>query len=298
MFGYTVAFIENGSGITSILVGAPNQTGVDGIKGYGGFYECEINSLRQGRGSCKKQDIVDKICQKFRTEYKCEDYQMLGATIAVNHKYQELKHNTNIPRVSVCAPGWKYILTEKYGNKFNFPVGKCYHFKETWQYESCENEYEYCIPFWKKPNEVDISMGGFSMKYSQDGKYSLIGGPGENQERGAVKSHQIKQEHIFDKRKDGLWVQYFGFSLTTANFNEYGSFTAGIPNYHPNQQGYTGRVEVFSVVDFARKNALNFGETTSVHFMSLITHYFSDDLLFFLKSFTKTILLPPSKFPI
>ncbi|KAK3588109.1 hypothetical protein CHS0354_012167 [Potamilus streckersoni] len=183
-----------------------------------------------------------------------------------------LVYTINSHKKLVCAPGWKYILTEKYGNKFNFPVGKCYHFKETWQYESCENEYEYCIPFWKKPNEVDISMGGFSMKYSQDGKYSLIGGPGENQERGAVKSHQIKQEHIFDKRKDGLWVQYFGFSLTTANFNEYGSFTAGIPNYHPNQQGYTGRVEVFSVVDFARKNALNFGETTSCDGVILEEH--------------------------
>ncbi|KAK3588110.1 hypothetical protein CHS0354_012167 [Potamilus streckersoni] len=271
MFGYTVAFIPNSSGIISLLVGAPNRTGVDGIKGYGGFYECEINSLRQ-KGSCQRRNTVDIMCQKFRTRYKCEDYQMLGATIAVNHKYQDVKHNMNVPRVSVCAPGWKYTLTEKYGKNFTLPVGKCYHFKETWQYESCENEYEYCIPFWKKPDEYflpdgtddfALAMGGFSMKYSQDGRYSFIGGPGVKEGRGAVKSHQISREHIFDRRKDGLWVQYFGFSLTTADFKEHGSVTAGIPNYHPDQQGFTGRVEVFSMGDFTMKNALNFGDTTS-----------------------------------
>ncbi|KAK3588113.1 hypothetical protein CHS0354_012170 [Potamilus streckersoni] len=271
MFGYTVAFLASSSGITSLLVGAPNRTGEDGIKGFGGFYECEINLLRQ-RGNCQRQEIVDYMCQKFRTRYKCEDYQMLGATIAVNHKYQDVKYNMNVPRVSVCAPGWKYTLTERYDKNFTLPVGKCYHFKETWQYESCENEYEYCIPFWRKPNEYflldgtddfALAMGGFSMKYSQDGTYSFIGGPGVREGRGAVKSHQIKKEHIFDKRKDGLWVQYFGFSLTTADFKEHGSVTAGIPNYHPDQQGFTGRVEVLSMGDFTVNNALNFGETTA-----------------------------------
>ncbi|KAL3831427.1 hypothetical protein ACJMK2_023178 [Sinanodonta woodiana] len=271
MFGYTVAFIANSSGTTSLLVGAPNRTGVDGIKAFGGFYECEINPFSQ-RANCQRQEIVDYMCKKFQTRSRCEDYQMLGATIAVNHKYQDVKFNMNVPRVSVCAPGWKYTLTEKYGKNFTLPVGKCYHFKETWQQEGCESDYEYCIPFWKKPDEYflpdgtddfALAQGGFSMKYSQDGRYSFIGGPGVKEGRGAVKSHQISREHIFDKQKDGLWVQYFGFSLTTADFKDRGSFTAGIPNYHSDQRGFTGRVEVFSMADFTMKNGLNFGETTA-----------------------------------
>ncbi|KAL3831422.1 hypothetical protein ACJMK2_023173, partial [Sinanodonta woodiana] len=180
MFGYTVAFIANSSGTTSLLVGAPNRTGEDGIKGYGGFYECEINSTIQ-RGSCRRQETIDYMCKKFKTRSRCEDHQMLGATIAVNHKYQDVKNTMNIPRVSVCA----------------------------------------------------------------------------------IKLHQNNREHIFDINKDGLNGQYFGFSLTTANFKEHGSFTAGIPNYHSSHRGFTGRVEVFSMADFTMKNFLNFGETTS-----------------------------------
>ncbi|KAL3831423.1 hypothetical protein ACJMK2_023174 [Sinanodonta woodiana] len=270
MFGYTVAFIANNFGTTSLLVGAPNRTGEDGIKGYGGFYECEINSTSQ-RGRCSRQEIVEDTCQEYNKENRCEDYQMLGATIAVNHKYQDVKNKTNIPRVSVCAPGWKYTWTDRYRLNYAFPVGKCYHFKETWQQEGCKNNYEYCIPFWKKLEEYfldgtddfALTQGGFSMKYTQDGRYSFIGGPGVREGRGAVKLHQTSREHIFDRRKDGLWVQYFGFSLTTADFKDHGSFTVGIPNYHSDQRGFTGRVEVFSMATFLMDKAINFGETTS-----------------------------------
>ncbi|KAL3831428.1 hypothetical protein ACJMK2_023179, partial [Sinanodonta woodiana] len=113
----------------------------------------------------------------------------------------------------------------------------------------------YCLPF--RTSEYFLSdgtdnfaqaMGGFSMKYSQVS---------------AVKSYPISKEHIFGKKKDGMWVQYFGFSLTTAGFKKEGSFTAGIPNYHLDQQGFTGRVEVFSLGDFTMKNAINFGENRS-----------------------------------
>ncbi|KAL3831425.1 hypothetical protein ACJMK2_023176 [Sinanodonta woodiana] len=218
MFGYTVAFIANSSGTTSLLVGAPNRTGEDGIKGYGGFYECEINSTIQ-RGRCWRQETIDNMCKNFSTRSRCEDYQMLGATIAVNHKYQDVKNNTNIPRVSVCAPGWKYTLYEKYDEKkITLPVGKCYHFKETWQQEWCMS---------------------------------------------AVKLRHLSKNHTFDRNKDVLWGQHFGFSLTTADFKDHGSFTVGIPNYYSDHRGFTGRVEIFSMDDFTMKNAINFGDTTS-----------------------------------
>ncbi|KAL3831424.1 hypothetical protein ACJMK2_023175, partial [Sinanodonta woodiana] len=271
MFGYTVAFIANSSGTTSLLVGAPNRTGVDRINGYGGFYECEINLTSQ-RGGCRRKETVDYMCRRFNKTNRCEDHQMLGATIAVNHKYYNVKNNMNIPRVSVCAPGWKYTLYENYGEKITLPVGKCYHFKEIWQQEGCESNTEYCVPFWKRPKEYlpsdgtydfAAAQGGFTMKYSQDGRYSFFGGPGVSKGRGSVKLHHLSRNQMFHRNKDALWGQYFGFSLTTANLTEYESFTAGIPNYYSNQQGFTGRVEVFSMADFTMKNGLNFGETTA-----------------------------------